>query len=72
MVVAPAAMALLTDNVMIRNIVGAIAIGAFVAIILILVLLPGVLMVFDRWVVHNAVPKHGEPITDESIQDAPK
>ena len=69
MVVAPAAMALLTDNVMIRNIVGAIAIGAFVAIILILVLLPGVLMVFDRWVVHNAVPKHGEPITDESIQD---
>ena len=72
MVVAPAAMALLTNNVMIRNIVGAIAIGAFVAIILILVLLPGVLMVFDRWVVHNAVPKHGEPITDESIQDAPK
>ena len=72
MVVAPAAMALLTDNVMIRNIVGAIAIGAFVAIILILVLLPGVLMVFDRWVVHNAVPKHGEPITDESNQDAPK
>ena len=72
MVVAPAAMALLTDNVMIRNIVGAIAIGAFVAIILILVLLPGVLMVFDRWVVHNAVPKHGEPITEESIQDAPK
>ena len=70
MVVAPAAMALLTDNVMIRNIVGAIAIGAFVAIILILVLLPGVLMVFDRWVVHNAVPKHGESITDESIQDA--
>lgn len=56
-VVAPAAMALLTNNVMIRNIVGAIAIGAFVAIILILVLLPGVLMVFDRWVVHNAVPK---------------
>ena len=72
MVVAPAAMALLTDNVMIRNIVGAIAIGAFVAIILILVLLPGVLMVFDRWVVHNAVPKHGEPITDDSIQVAPK
>ena len=72
MVVAPAAMALLTNNVMIRNIVGAIAIGAFVAIILILVLLPGVLMVFDRWVVHNAVPKHGEPITDESNQDAPK
>ena len=72
MVVAPAAMALLTNNVMIRNIVGAIAIGAFVAIILILVLLPGVLMVFDRWVVHNAVPKHGEPITDESIQDDSK
>lgn len=72
MVVAPAAMAMLTDNVMIRNIVGAIAIGAFVAIILILVLLPGVLMVFDRWVVHNAVPKHGEPITDESIQDDSK
>lgn len=72
MVVAPAAMALLTNNVMIRNIVGAIAIGAFVAIILILVLLPGVLMVFDRWVVHNAVPKHGEPITDDSIQDDSK
>lgn len=57
MVVAPAAMAILTDNVMISNIVGCLAIGAFVAIVLILVVLPGVLVVFDRWVVHNAVPK---------------
>lgn len=57
MVVAPAAMALLTDNVMISNIVGCLAIGAFVAIVLILVVLPGILVVFDRWVVHNAVPK---------------
>lgn len=57
MVVAPAAMALLTDNVMISNIVGCLAIGAFVAIVLILVVLPGILVVFDKWVVHNAVPK---------------
>ena len=54
MVVAPGAMSILTDNVMISNIVGCLAIGAFVAIVLILVVLPGVLVVFDRWVVRNA------------------
>lgn len=57
MVVAPAAMALLTDNVMISNIVGCLAIGAFVAIVLILVVLPGILVVFDKWVVHTPIPK---------------
>lgn len=54
MVVAPGAMSILTDNVMISNIVGCLAIGAFVAIVLILVVLPGVLVVFDRWIVRNA------------------
>lgn len=51
MVAAPGVMALYVDDVTISSIVGCIAIGALVAIILILTVLPGMLVAFDRWVV---------------------
>lgn len=53
MIVSPGIMALLIDDVAISAIVGSLAIGAIVAIVLILVVLPGVLIAFDRWVVRK-------------------
>lgn len=52
MVAAPGAMAIMVDDATISSIVGSLAIGAFVAIALILVVLPGVLVAFDRYVTH--------------------
>lgn len=51
MVLGPGAMAVLVDDVAISAIVGCISVGAFVAILLILTVLPGTLVAFDRWVV---------------------
>jgi len=48
MVAAPGAMALMVDDATISAIVGCLSIGAFVAVVLILVVLPGVLVAFDR------------------------
>ena len=53
MVVGPGAMALFVDDVMIKNIVGCIAVGAFVAIVLTLTVLPAVLVALDRMVVYG-------------------
>ncbi len=47
----PGVMSLLVDDVAISAIVGCLAIGSAVAIILILCVLPGLLVFFDRWVV---------------------
>lgn len=49
--VAPGAMALMVDNVTISSIVGCIAIGAFAAVTLILVVLPGIIATCDRLIV---------------------
>ena len=51
--VAPGAMALMVDNVTISSIVGCIAIGAFAAVTLILVILPGIIATCDRLIVRN-------------------
>ncbi|MCQ2345880.1 MAG: MMPL family transporter [Paludibacteraceae bacterium] len=51
MVVGPGAMALLVDDVTISAIVGCLSVGAFVAILLILLVLPALLVALDRWVV---------------------
>ena len=51
--VAPGAMALMVDNVTISSIVGCIAIGAFAAVTLILVVLPGIIATCDRLIVRN-------------------
>ena len=46
-------MALFVDDVMISNIVGCIAVGAFMAIVLILTVVPAVLVALDKWVVYG-------------------
>ncbi len=53
MVIGPGAMALFVDDVMISNIVGCIAVGAFMAIVLILTVVPAVLVALDKWVVYG-------------------
>ncbi|MBP5259923.1 MAG: MMPL family transporter [Paludibacteraceae bacterium] len=54
MVLGAGAMAMLVDDVAISAIVGCLAIGAFVAILLILVVLPAVLVAFDRWLIRKS------------------
>jgi len=53
MVIAPGVMAALIDDLMISNIVGSIAVGAFVAILLILTVVPAILVALDKWVVYG-------------------
>ena len=53
MVIGPGAMALFVDDLMISNIVGCIAVGAFAAIVLTLTVVPAVLVALDRWVVYG-------------------
>jgi len=55
MVLGPGVMALLVDDVTISAIVGCISVGAAVAILLILVVLPGVLVVADKWVTSKKI-----------------
>jgi predicted RND superfamily exporter protein len=50
-VIGPGAMALFIDDLMISNIVGCLAVGAFVAIVLTLTVVPAVLVALDKWVV---------------------
>lgn len=57
MVAAPGAMSLMVDDATISAIVGCLSIGAFVAIVLILAVLPGVLVAFDRIVVRKRTEK---------------
>lgn len=51
MVAAPGAMSLMVTDVTIRAILGALAIGALAAVLMILFVLPGLLVALDRWVV---------------------
>ena len=53
MVIGPGAMALFIDDLMISNIVGCLAVGAFVAIVLTLTVVPAVLVALDKWVVYG-------------------
>ena len=53
MVLGPGVMALFVDDLMISNIVGCIAAGAFVAIVLTLTVVPAVLVALDKWVVYG-------------------
>ena len=54
MSVAPGVMSLLVDDVAISAIVGCISVGAFAAVLLILLVVPGLLAAFDRLVVRSA------------------
>jgi predicted RND superfamily exporter protein len=53
MVIGPGAMALFIDDLMISNIVGCLAVGAFVAVLLTLTVVPAVLVALDKWVVYG-------------------
>ena len=53
MVIGPGAMALVIDDLMISNIVGCLAVGAFMAIVLTLTVVPAVLVALDKWVVYG-------------------
>ena len=53
MIIGPGAMALAIDDLMISNIVGCLAVGAFMAVVLTLTVVPAVLVALDRWVVYG-------------------
>ena len=53
MVIGPGAMALAIDDLMISNIVGCLSVGAFMAIVLTLTVVPAVLVALDKWVVYG-------------------
>jgi hypothetical protein len=61
MVIAPGVMAALIDDVMISNIVSCLAVGAFMAIVLILTLVPAVLVALDRLVVYGKKNRFSAP-----------
>jgi hypothetical protein len=52
-VIGPGAMALFIDDLMISNIVGCLAVGALMAIVLTLTVVPAVLVALDKWVVYG-------------------
>jgi hypothetical protein len=61
MVIAPGVMAALIDDVLISNIVSCLAVGAFMAIVLILTLVPAVLVALDRLVVYGKKNRFSAP-----------
>ena len=66
MVIGPGAMALFIDDLMISNIVGCLAVGAFMAIVLTLTVVPAVLVALDKWVVYGKKNRFtGEKPTEE-------
>ena len=67
MVIGPGAMALAIDDLMISNIVGCLAVGAFMAIVLTLTVVPAVFVALDRWVVYGKKNRFtGEEQKEES------
>ena len=68
MVVAPGAMALLVDDITISAIVGCLAVGAAMAVLMILLVLPGVLVAFDKLVVRKGQRK--EPDSNAPTPDS--
>ena len=53
MILGAGGMALFVDDLMISNIVGSLAVGAFIAVVLTLTVVPAVLVALDRWVVYG-------------------
>ena len=69
MVIGPGAMALAIDDLMISNIVGCLAVGAFMAVVLTLTALPAVLVALDKWVVYGKKNRYeGEPPAPKAQQ----
>ena len=75
MVIAPGVMAALIDDLMISNIVRSLAIGAFMAVLLILTVVPAVLVALDRLVVYgkkNRFSASAEEFETEEVVDSEK
>ena len=75
MVIAPGVMAALIDDLMISNIVRSLAIGAFMAVLLILTVVPAVLVALDRLVVYgkkNRFYAPAEEFETEEVMDSEK
>lgn len=75
MVIAPGVMAALIDDLMISNIVRSLAIGAFMAVLLILTVVPAVLVALDRLVVYgkkNSFSTPAEEVETEEVVDSEK
>ena len=74
MVIGPGAMALFIDDLMISNIVGCLAVGAFMAIVLTLTLVPAVLVALDKWVVYGKKNRFDgnkeEELNSEEVKEA--
>ena len=70
MVIGPGAMALAIDDLMISNIVGCLAVGAFMAVLLTLTVLPAVLVALDKWVVYGKQNRYtGEEEKQETANE---
>ena len=75
MVIAPGVMAALIDDLMISNIVRSLAIGAFMAVLLILTVVPAVLVALDRLVVYGKKNRFSIPAEEfetEEVMDSEK
>ncbi len=69
MVIGPGAMALFIDDLMISNIVGCLAVGAFMAIVLTLTVVPAVLVALDKWVVYGKKNRYtGEEVESGELK----
>ena len=70
MVIGPGAMAVAIDDLMISNIVGCLAVGAFMAVLLTLTVLPAVLVALDKWVVYGKQNRYtGEEEKQETANE---
>ncbi|MBQ1874144.1 MAG: MMPL family transporter [Paludibacteraceae bacterium] len=69
MIVGPGAMAILVDDITISAIVGCLAVGAAMAVLLILIVLPGVLVACDKLVVRKSQRLEPKPETPETKTD---
>ena len=69
MVIGPGAMALAVDDLMISNIVGCLAVGAFMAIVLTLTVLPAVLVALDKWVVYGKQNRYTGEENQETVNE---
>ena len=70
MVIAPGVMAALIDDLMISNIVRSLAIGAFMAVLLILTVVPAVLVALDRLVVYGKKNRFSAPAEEFETEEA--
>ena len=69
MVIAPGVMAALIDDLMISNIVRSLAIGAFMAVLLILTVVPAVLVALDRLVVYGKKNRFSTPAEEVETEE---